>query len=80
MSRPLPTLSERDTLAIFSAGAYAMSMASQYNSKVRPAEVVVMGEHYQVVRHRESFEDLVAREMEGIEAIKSDAKNSNLVK
>lgn len=66
LSRPLPILSERDTLAIFSAGAYAMSMASQYNSKVRPAEVLVIGEEYRIVRHRERFEDLVAREMDAI--------------
>lgn len=80
LSRPLPTLSEHDTLAIFSAGAYAMSMASQYNSKARPAEVLIMGEHYQVVRQRERYEDLVAREMDGIETVKSDAKSLKLVK
>lgn len=44
------------------------------------SEVVVMGEHYQVVRQRERYEDLVAREMDGIETVKSDAKSLKLVK
>jgi hypothetical protein len=39
-----------------------------------------MGEHYQVVRQRERYEDLVAREMDGIETVKSDAKSLKLVK
>jgi diaminopimelate decarboxylase len=45
-------------LAVQSAGAYGMSMASNYNSRVRPAEVLVQGKTFRVVRARESKEDL----------------------
>ena len=56
-------------LAVFSAGAYAMSMASQYNSRGRPAEVVVQGDQYRVVRQREIYEDLTALEMVGLKPV-----------
>lgn len=45
-------------MAILSAGAYGMSMASNYNSRGRPAEVLVDGSTYRVVRAREQIEDL----------------------
>ncbi|MHB8878839.1 MAG: diaminopimelate decarboxylase [Myxococcaceae bacterium] len=44
--------------AVMSAGAYGMSMASNYNSRPRPAEVLVSGEGYRVVRSRERLSDL----------------------
>ncbi|WP_257448798.1 diaminopimelate decarboxylase [Archangium lipolyticum] len=44
--------------ALMSAGAYGMSMASTYNSRPRPAEVLVDGDAWRVVRERESVEDL----------------------
>ncbi|WP_163998118.1 diaminopimelate decarboxylase [Pyxidicoccus caerfyrddinensis] len=44
--------------AFMSAGAYGMSMASNYNSRPRPAEVMVDGEAWRVVRERERIEDL----------------------
>ena len=44
--------------AVMSAGAYGMSMASNYNSRPRPAEVLVDGEAWRVVREREKPEDL----------------------
>jgi diaminopimelate decarboxylase len=44
--------------ALMSAGAYGMSMASNYNSRPRPAEVLVDGDAWRVVRERESVEDL----------------------
>ncbi|MFZ5468709.1 MAG: diaminopimelate decarboxylase [Myxococcota bacterium] len=44
--------------AVMSAGAYGMSMASNYNSRLRPAEVLVDGAKYRVVRARESLTDL----------------------
>ncbi len=57
-ARPL-VLPEREALwAILSAGAYGMSMASTYNSRPRPAEVLVEGAAYRVIRARESVEDL----------------------
>jgi diaminopimelate decarboxylase len=47
-----------DLYAVMSAGAYAMSMASTYNSRPRPAEVLVDGAAWRVVREREGLEDL----------------------
>lgn len=47
-----------ELMAIMSAGAYSMSMASTYNSRPRPAEVMVEGHRYRVIRRRESIEDL----------------------
>ena len=51
-----------DHLAVLSAGAYAMSMASNYNSRPRAAEVMVDGERSAVIRERESVTELFARE------------------
>jgi diaminopimelate decarboxylase len=47
-----------DLYAIMSAGAYGMSMASNYNSRRRPAEVLVDGARWRIVRQRETYEDL----------------------
>ncbi|HEY6239215.1 MAG TPA: diaminopimelate decarboxylase [Burkholderiales bacterium] len=51
-----------DLLAIMSAGAYGMSMSSNYNSRPRPAEVMVDGETVHLIRDRESVESLFASE------------------
>ncbi|MCI0595699.1 MAG: diaminopimelate decarboxylase [candidate division Zixibacteria bacterium] len=51
-----------DWLAVMSAGAYGMSMASNYNSRPRPAEVLVKGQRYQIIRTRESYADLIRGE------------------
>jgi len=51
-----------DVLAVRSAGAYGFSMSSNYNSRPRAAEVMVDGNHYHVIRQRESFEDLIKGE------------------
>jgi diaminopimelate decarboxylase len=56
------TLSPGDLLAVMSAGAYAMSMSSNYNSRPRPAEVMVDGKATHLVRARESTEGLFASE------------------
>jgi diaminopimelate decarboxylase len=55
-------LVEGDLLAIFSAGAYAMAMSSNYNSRARAAEVIVDGEKVHLVRPRETIEELFAHE------------------
>ncbi len=47
-----------DLLAVLSAGAYSFSMANNYNSRLRPAEVMVDGDTAHVIRQRESHEDL----------------------
>ena len=60
--REMPVVKEGDLLAIFSAGAYGFVMASNYNSRPRMAEVMVIGDKHSVVRKRETYEDLVAGE------------------
>jgi diaminopimelate decarboxylase len=59
--RSLPAR-ERDLLAIMSAGAYGMSMASNYNTRPRAPEVMVDGEDVYLIRSREEVSDLYARE------------------
>ncbi len=51
-----------DTLAVLSAGAYAMSMASNYNSRTRAAEVLLVDGKPVLIRERDRIEDLLARE------------------
>jgi diaminopimelate decarboxylase len=62
LDRRLPPPARGDLLAVFTAGAYGMSMASRYNSSPLPAEVLVAGDAFTVVRRRETYEDLVAHE------------------
>lgn len=59
--RPL-ALEPGDLLAVMSAGAYAMSMSSNYNSRPRPPEVMVDSEALHLIRQRESTESLFASE------------------
>ena len=51
-----------DVLAVLSAGAYAMAMASNYNTRPRAAEVMLDGDAVHVIREREPVADLFARE------------------
>ncbi len=60
----LPRLEGGSRLAILSAGAYGFTMASNYNSRLRPAEVLVDGSGVELIRRRETFEDLVAAELQ----------------
>ena len=62
LDRAMPPVARGDLLAIFTAGAYGMSMASRYNSSPLPAEVLVNGMEFTTVRRRETYEDLVAHE------------------
>ncbi len=55
-------ITENDLLAVLSAGAYGMSMSSNYNTRPRAAEVMVDGDHVYLVRAREKIEDLFALE------------------
>jgi diaminopimelate decarboxylase len=55
-------VAEGDLLAVCSAGAYSASMASNYNSRPRPAEIMVDGGAMYEIRRRESFADLVRGE------------------
>jgi diaminopimelate decarboxylase len=61
--RPLPRLDSGALLAIFSAGAYGMVMASNYNTRPRAAEILVDRSHARLVRRRETYEDLVRHEV-----------------
>ena len=61
--RPLPRLDSGALIAIFSAGAYGMVMASNYNTRPRAAEILVDGPNARLVRRRESLEDLVRHEV-----------------
>ncbi len=60
--RFLPLMAQGDLVAIMSCGAYGFSMASNYNSRPRPAEVMVEGDRFRVIRQRERYEDLVRGE------------------
>jgi len=60
--RELPMLERGDLLAVFSAGAYGFAMSSNYNGRRRAAEVLVKGDRFEVVRARESYEDLTRGE------------------
>lgn len=60
--RDLPRCEPCELLAVMSAGAYGHTMASNYNARPRAPEVLVRGDRYDVVRARETFEDLVRGE------------------
>jgi diaminopimelate decarboxylase len=61
--REMPALVPGDLLAILDAGAYGMSLASNYNTRGRAAEVLVDGKKVRLVRRRESFEDIIRGEV-----------------
>jgi len=61
--RHLPPVAAGDLLAILDAGAYGMSLASNYNTRGRAAEVLVERGKFRLVRRRESFEDIVRAEL-----------------
>ncbi|HVM63133.1 MAG TPA: diaminopimelate decarboxylase [Verrucomicrobiae bacterium] len=60
--RRLAAVEEGALLTVMSAGAYGMSMASNYNARPRLAEVMVSGSRYELVRRRESVKDLISGE------------------
>ena len=60
--RELAEVVRGDRLLIMNAGAYGMSMASNYNSRPRPAEVLVDGKFHRLIRRRETWDDLVRLE------------------
>lgn len=61
-NREIPEPEPGDYLAVKSAGAYGFAMASQYNAFPRPAEVLVNENSHEVIRERETYEDLWAGE------------------
>ncbi|MEX2219491.1 MAG: diaminopimelate decarboxylase [Phycisphaerales bacterium] len=61
--RKLPPVKRGDIIAVFTAGAYGMAMASNYNTQPMPAEVLVDGAEARVIRRRQTTADLVAPEL-----------------
>jgi len=60
--RDLPGVMPGDLIAICTAGAYGFTQSSNYNSRPRPAEVLVEGEKWRTVRARESYQELIRGE------------------
>jgi diaminopimelate decarboxylase len=60
--REIPAVKEGDLVAILDAGAYGMSLSSNYNSRPRPAEVLVKGKRARLIRRRETIRDLIQPE------------------
>ena len=60
---PLPPLEHNDLLMIHSAGAYGFTMASNYNTRPKPAEVALQGGKERLIRARETYEDQVRLEL-----------------
>ncbi len=60
--RRLPPLQPGDLVALLDAGAYGMAQSSNYNSRLRPAEILVEGKHARLIRRRETIADLLGPE------------------
>jgi len=60
--RSIPPTKRGDLIALFTAGAYGFTMASTYNARPRPAEVLVDGNSFSVIRKRETYEEMTAPE------------------
>jgi len=63
LDRELANVETGDILALMSAGAYGFTMASSYNSRPLPAEVLVSGAEAKIVRRRQSYADMIAHEI-----------------
>jgi diaminopimelate decarboxylase len=61
--RELPRIEEGELLAILDAGAYGMALASNYNTRPRPAEILVRGKSAKVIRRREQSHELYSAEI-----------------
>lgn len=61
--RPLKEVREGDVLCFHNAGAYGFMMASNYNSRLRPAEVLYDGGQAQLIRRRETLDDILATQV-----------------
>ncbi len=62
--RKLPPVQRGDLMAVFTAGAYGFVMASHYNSRPNAAEVLVDGDSFRTIRRRETYDDLLAAEID----------------
>lgn len=64
LDRKLHEVREGDFLVFYNAGAYGFEMSSNFNSRLKPAEVLVMDEKYHLIRKREEFDDLLRNQVE----------------
>jgi diaminopimelate decarboxylase len=64
--RLLNEVREGDILAISNAGAYGFSMSNQYNSRLRPAEILLLNGESYLIRKRETLEDIYKNEIQVI--------------
>jgi diaminopimelate decarboxylase len=64
--RKVSKVNRGELLAVMSAGAYGMSMSSNYNSRPTVAEVMVKGKTHRLIRRRGTYDDLVAAELPGL--------------
>jgi diaminopimelate decarboxylase len=64
--RLLNEIREGDVLAIYNAGAYGFEMASNYNSRFKPAEVLVKDNNLLLIRRRDDMEDLLRNQLNGL--------------
>ncbi len=63
VDRELPEVTEGDLIIILNAGAYGFTMASNYNSRFKPAEVLIYNGKARLIRSRDTFEDLVKNQI-----------------
>ena len=63
--RPLPSVKPGDLVVLLDAGAYGMSQTSNYNTRPRPAEILIEGKSTKLIRRRETMRDLLAPELFG---------------
>ncbi len=63
INRTINEVNEKDIIAIKTAGAYGYSMASNYNSRFRPAEILIKNNTAHLIRKRDSFEDLIKNQI-----------------
>ena len=61
--RRLGAVKPGERLAVLGAGAYGSTMASNYNGRLRPAEVLVRGSRWAVIRRRETLRDLIRHDV-----------------
>ncbi len=61
--RELPEMTRGDLMVIKSAGAYGFCMASNYNTRARPAEVLVHGDQFEIIRQRESVDEVLDKDI-----------------
>jgi diaminopimelate decarboxylase len=64
--RTLPPVKRGDLLSVFTTGAYSFSMASNYNARPRPTEVLVDGSKFSIIRKRETYKDLTSLERKAV--------------